>query len=76
MPVYSSDDKELGRVIEVQRGQDGSVQSIQIQIGRMLGLGDRVVTVGADKIQQLRDRIKLQLDADQVRSLPEAKKGA
>jgi hypothetical protein len=74
MPVYSSDDKELGRVIEVMRGPDGKVQSVQIQIGRLLGLGDRVVSIGADKLQELQDRIKLQMNSDQVRSLPEAKR--
>lgn len=74
MPVYSSDGKDLGRVVEANRGPDGKVQSVQIQIGRFLGLGDKVVTIDAGQIQELADQIKLRLNSDQVRSLPEAKK--
>ncbi|MBI4725400.1 MAG: PRC-barrel domain-containing protein [Rhodomicrobium sp.] len=74
MPVFSADDKDVGRIVEVQRGPDGKIQSVQIQVGRFLGIGDKVVTVGADKLQELADRIKLRLGADEVRSLPEAKR--
>ncbi len=72
--VFTSDGQNLGRVVEVQRNPDGKIQSVQIQIGRFLGIGDKVVTIGADQLQQLGDRIKLRMDANQVRSLPEAKK--
>jgi len=74
MPVYSADGKDLGRVVEAMRGPDGKVQSIQIQIGRFLGLGDKVVTIDAGQFQQLADQFKLRLNGDQVRSLPEARK--
>jgi PRC-barrel domain/Cysteine rich repeat len=74
VPVYSSDDKNLGKVVEVVRGPDGKVQSIQVETGRWLGLGDRVVTISADDFDRLADRIKLRLGGDEVRSLPEAKK--
>lgn len=74
MPVYSADGSDLGRVIEAQRSADGKLQSVQIQVGRFLGIGDKVVTIDADKIQQLADRIRLKLNGDQVRNLPEAKK--
>jgi sporulation protein YlmC with PRC-barrel domain len=74
MPVYSADGTDLGRVVEVQRTPDGKLQSVQIQIGRFLGLGDKVVTIDGDKIQQMADRLRLQLNGDQVRNMPEAKK--
>ena len=73
MPVYSSDDKALGQVAQVVRGPDGKVQSIQVDIGRMLGLGSKVVAIGADKFEQLAG-IKLRLSDAEIRSLPEAKK--
>jgi PRC-barrel domain len=72
--VFSSDDNNVGRVVEVIRGPDGKLQSVQIQIGRFLGIGDKVVSISADKLQELGNRIKLKMDADQLRSLPEAKK--
>jgi sporulation protein YlmC with PRC-barrel domain len=74
MPVYSSDGTDLGRVVEVLRTPDGKLQSVQIQVGRFLGLGDKVVTIDGDKIQQMADNIRLRLNGDQVRNLPEAKR--
>jgi sporulation protein YlmC with PRC-barrel domain len=72
--VYSSDGKDVGQVVEAVRGPDGKIQSVQIQIGRLLGIGDKVVSIDADKLQEMRDRIALKLNTDQVRSQPEAKK--
>jgi Golgi apparatus protein 1 len=74
MGVFSSDDKNVGQVVEAVRGSDGTVQSIQIDVGRALGLGSKVLTVNAAQFQQLPDRIKLRLQADQIRSLPEMPK--
>jgi PRC-barrel domain len=73
MPVLSSDNKELGQVVEVTKGPDGKIQSIQFDIGRLLGIGSKVVAVTADKLERL-PGIKLQLSEKDVRSLPEAKK--
>ena len=73
MPVYSSDDKALGQVAQVVKGPDGKVQSIQVDIGRILGLGTTVVTITPDKFEHLAG-IKLRLSDAEIRSLPEAKK--
>jgi Golgi apparatus protein 1 len=73
VPVYSADDKNVGQVVEVTRGPDGRVESIQVATGRWLGLGDRVVTITADDFERLADRIKLRLAGDEVRAMPEAK---
>jgi len=73
MPVYSSDNKKLGQVVEVVKTPDGKTQSIQVDIGRVLGLGSKVVAIGADKIEPL-DGIKVLLSDAEIRSLPEAKK--
>ena len=72
--VLSSDDRSVGHVVDVKRGPDGKVQSIEIEIGRFLGLGSRVVQVSADKLEEVAERIKLRIGGDQVRSLPEAQK--
>ena len=71
--VYSSDGKDVGRVIEATRGPDGKIQSVQIQVGRLLGLGDKVVSISGDRLRELGDRLQLQMGADQVGTLPEAK---
>jgi len=74
MPVYSSDNKDLGQVVEITRGSDGKIQSIQVEVGRFLGLGDRVVTIDADGIEQLANRIRLKMEGEQIRSLPEERR--
>jgi sporulation protein YlmC with PRC-barrel domain len=73
MPVFSSDDRNVGQVAEVIRTPDGKIQSIKIDVGRMLGIGSKIVTVDAERFQQLPDRIRLRLSGDEVRSLPETK---
>ena len=73
MSVYSSDNKNIGQVVEIVRGPDDKVQSIQVDIGRVLGLGTKVVTITAEKLERL-PGIKVLLSDAEVRSLPEAKK--
>ena len=71
-PVLSSDGKELGQVVEVNKGPDGKIQSIQVDVGRWLGLGSKVVTITADKFEHLADRVKLLLRGEEVQSMPDA----
>lgn len=72
-PVYSSDNKNLGQVVEVTKGADNKVQSIQVDVGRVLGLGTKVITITADKVERL-PGIKVLLSEQEVRSLPDVKK--
>jgi Golgi apparatus protein 1 len=73
MPVYGPDDKSLGQVAEVVRGTDGKVQSVQVDIGRLLGIGSKVVAIDADKIERVAG-LKVHLSESELRSLPEVKK--
>ena len=74
LPVYSSDNSEVGQVVEVAKGPDGAIESVQIEIGRSLGISPKVVTINADKFEQLADRVRLQLGREEVQRLPEAMK--
>ena len=74
MPAYSSDGKNLGNVVEVVRGPDGTLQAVKIEGRPLPGIGDRIVTVDGNALEQLGDRIRLRLNGDAVRSLPEAPK--
>jgi len=69
-PVVSSDGKELGQVVEVNKGPDGRIHSIQIDVGRWLGLGSKVVTINADKFEHLADEVRLRLRGEDVQSMP------
>ena len=74
LPVQSSDNSDVGQVVDVAKGPDGTIQSIQVEIGRSLGISPKVVTINADKFEQLADRVKLQLGREDVQRLPEATK--
>jgi hypothetical protein len=73
LQVVGSDNSGVGEVVDIKRGPDGAIQAIEIEMDRMLGIGGKVVTVTADKFEQIGDRIKLLLGRDEVKSLPEAK---
>ena len=73
LPAFSSDGKNLGQVVHVERGPDGKIQSVQIQVGRLLGLGEKTVTIDGTKLEQLADRVKVMMNSDQIRTLPDTK---
>jgi hypothetical protein len=60
--------KASGRLPMLHR----KVQSIQVYIGRSLGIGSKVVDIGADNIERVA-RFKVHLSESELRSLPEAK---
>ena len=74
MRVFSSDNRDIGQVVDVQRAADGKIQSIKIEVGRFLGLGSKTIEVNADTIEQLADRIRLRLGGEQIRSLSDQQK--
>jgi sporulation protein YlmC with PRC-barrel domain len=69
--VHSSDGNELGHVVEINRDPDGKLHSIQVDVGRWLGVGSKIVTIGADKFEHMKDRVLLRLRAEEVRLMPE-----
>jgi len=73
LPVVASDNSNLGEVIDIKRGPDGAIQAIEVEVDRMLGLGTRVVTITADKFEQIGDKVRLMLGRDEVKTLPETK---
>ena len=74
LPVLSSNNEDVGRVVEVIRDGNGKVQALEIDIGRFLGVGGRSITIEANAFEQLADKIKLRLTSDAVRSVPDASK--
>src|SRR5262245_10925998 len=72
MPAYSADGRDLGKVVDVVRAPDGKVQAVRIEVGRFLGIGDRIVTIDRSRFEELADRIRLRINSDAVRALPDA----
>lgn len=73
LPAFSSDGKNLGQVVRVERGPDGKIQSIHIQAGRLLGLGEKTIAIDGSKVERLLDRVRIMMTGDQIRNLPDAK---
>jgi len=73
LPAFSSDGKNLGPIVHAERGPDGKIQSVQIQVGRLLGLGEKTVTIDGSKLEQLADRIRVMMNSDEIRTLPDTK---
>jgi hypothetical protein len=72
--VFSSDNKDVGHIVDVKRSADGKIQAIEVEVGRFLGLGNKVVEISGDKLEEIADKIRLRIGGDQVRSLPDAPK--
>jgi len=76
LEVYSSDDQKLGTVAKAEANAEGKVESIQIDIGGFLGIGQKTVEISADQFTQVDDRVELTLTADEVAALPEIEAAA
>ena len=74
LPVLSSDNEDVGRVIEVVRDGNGKIQALQIDIGRFLGVGGRTISIDANSFEQLADKVKLRVTAEALRAVPDASK--
>ncbi len=67
--VYSSDDKELGKIASVK--QNGSSSDILFDMGGFLGIGATRKSVTSDQIQDVKnDRITLRLSEAEAKQLP------
>jgi Cysteine rich repeat len=71
--VLSSDGQDVGRIVEATRGTDGKIESAQIATGRALGLGEKVIPIGADTLQEQGGQIRLRLSSAQLRALHETR---
>jgi Golgi apparatus protein 1 len=69
LAIYSMDGTKLGEVTGVKRRPDGSVESIEADLGSPLGLGTTGVLISPSDLHMKGDHIELQMAADQVRSI-------
>ena len=53
-PVYSSDNKKVGEIIEIKRGPDDKVTEAYIDTGTFLGIGGTRYRVTSDQIQEVK----------------------
>jgi hypothetical protein len=69
--VYSSDDKELGKIASVKK--EGTASELYFDMGGFLGIGATRKSVTSDQIQDVKnDRIVLKLSEAEAKNLPAA----
>ena len=73
MSAFSSDGKDLGQIVRVERGADQQILSVQIEADRTLGLGVKTITIPGNKVEQQAGRIRIMMTSDELRGLPETK---
>lgn len=69
-PVYSSDGKDLGNVVDFQRDADNKVTGMHADIGGFMGLGETRINLTAAQFKLQGDRVVLELTAEQAKALP------
>jgi len=71
-PVFSSDNKKIGEIIEIKRAPDNKVTEAYIDTGSFLGIGANRYRVTAEQIQEVKpDGLMLTLKEAEVKSMPQ-----
>lgn len=73
--VYSSDNKKIGSIVEIQRGAGDDVSGIEFDNGGFLGFGATRYRVSASDVQQMQaDSLVLKVTEAEVANLPKVEK--
>lgn len=72
--VYSSDGTNLGEVAGILRDNSGHITELHADIGGFLGLGETRVRVAPSDFKLDKDRVVLNIPADQAKTLPKIEK--
>jgi hypothetical protein len=73
LSVFSSDGTRVGEVRAVNTGPNGNIVALHVRTGGFLGFGGRIVAIPEGRFFRSGQSIRLELDSDQVGSLPEVK---
>ena len=72
-PVYSSDNKKIGEIIEIKRDPDNKVTELYVDTGSFLGIGATRYRVTSEQIQEVKpDGLVLTLKESEVKAVPQA----
>lgn len=74
--VYGANDENVGEIGDVILGEDGQVDSVIIDVGGFLGMGEKEVAVGMDNLQFMSDEdgdyyLYTQFTQEQLEAQPE-----
>lgn len=71
-PVFSSDNRKVGEIVEIKRGPDNKVTDVIFDAGTILGMGATHYQVTSDQIQEVRpDGLVVTLKESQIEAAPQ-----
>lgn len=74
-PVYSSDNKKIGEIVEIKRDPNDRVTEVFMDTGSFLGIGATRYRITSDQIQEVKpDKLTLTLKESDVSNLPQGTK--
>ena len=73
-PVYSSDGRNLGEIVAMQRDSSGKITELHADVGGFLGIGETRVKVTPAQFTIGSDRVVLSVSSDQAKTLPKITK--
>ena len=74
LSARSSDGTNLGTVYGVTMERGGKVTAIGVKVGGFLGFGGHMVVIPDGKFNRVGNTVQINMTADEVHNLPEAKK--
>ena len=72
--VYSSDNKNIGEVVEFKRGSDNKVTELHADLGGFLGMGETRVKLMPSEFKLDGERVVLNITEEQAKALPKLEK--
>ena len=72
--VYSSDNKNIGEVVEFKRGSDNKVTELHADLGGFLGMGETRVKLMPSEFKLEGERVVLNITEEQAKALPKLEK--
>ena len=74
LTAKSSDGRNLGTVQTVMMEPSGKISAIGVKVGGFLGFGGHTVAIPNGKFNRVGDTVQINMTADEVNKLAEAKK--
>ena len=75
-PIFSSDGKEVGELVDLSVGDDGRVNKLRIRTAAPLGFGARIVEVPGNGFRVRRSTIVLEFPANAIDAMPTVRANA
>jgi hypothetical protein len=71
MDIYGTGDQEIGEIKNVLVDGSGQPVAVSADVGGLLGVGQRTVIIGLDRLSKTGDRLMVSMSKEEIEALPE-----